>query len=161
GTSLASESVVDGGHSASYRSPPRGQKSQHSEHPVHILTSSGRPLSLLTPIEFDGHTATQVPHWMQRSAKITPASSSQNQVLPGGSVTPFISSRMRKPFIGFPPGRDPSRALPAWPPAPRWGRGGPNCGRALRRDARTGSDGRSAVERRGRHRQVGRSRSSR
>ena len=37
---------------------------------------------------------------MQRSAKMTPASSSQNHVLPGGSSTPFISSRMRKPFIG-------------------------------------------------------------
>jgi hypothetical protein len=47
------------------------------------------------PMEFDGHTATQVPHWMQRSAWITPASSSQNHTLPGGSAMPFISSRMR------------------------------------------------------------------
>ena len=45
------------------------------------------------PMEFDGHTATQVPHWMQRSAWITPASSSQNQTLPGGSAMPFICSR--------------------------------------------------------------------
>jgi hypothetical protein len=47
------------------------------------------------PMEFDGHTATQVPHWMQRSASMTPASSSQNQTLSGGSVMPFISSRSR------------------------------------------------------------------
>ena len=42
-----------------------------------------------------GQTATHVPHWMQRSAWITPASSSQNQTLPGGSVIPFICSLMR------------------------------------------------------------------
>ena len=72
-----------------------GQKSQHSEHPVHIFTNSGRSVSSLTPMEFEGHTATQVPHWMQRSAWITPASSSQNQTLPGGSVIPFICSLMR------------------------------------------------------------------
>ena len=60
---------------------------------MHIFTSSGMPSSL-TPIEFEGHTATQVPHSMHRPASITPASSSKNQVLPGGSVIPFISSRI-------------------------------------------------------------------
>jgi hypothetical protein len=59
------------------------------------LTSAGSSVSSSMPMELDGHTATQVPHWMQRSASITPASSSQNQVLPGGSATPFISSRIR------------------------------------------------------------------
>ena len=47
------------------------------------------------PMELDGQAAMQVPHWMQRPASMTPAWSSQNQVLPGGSVIPFISSRMR------------------------------------------------------------------
>ena len=47
------------------------------------------------PIELDGQAAMQVPHWMHRPASITPASSSQNQVFPGGSVMPFISSRIR------------------------------------------------------------------
>ncbi len=47
------------------------------------------------PIELDGQAATQVPHWMQRSASMTPACSSQNHVLPGGSAIPFISSRIR------------------------------------------------------------------
>ncbi len=46
-------------------------------------------------MEFEGQTATQVPHWMQRSAWITPASSSQNHTLPGGSAIPFICSRIR------------------------------------------------------------------
>ena len=45
--------------------------------------------------EMDGHAATHVPHWMQRSASMTPAASSQNQTLPGGSSIPFISSRSR------------------------------------------------------------------
>ena len=62
---------------------------------MHILTSSGRLVSSSIPMEFDGHTATHVPHSMQRSAWITPASSSQNHTLPGGSGMPFISSRMR------------------------------------------------------------------
>ena len=62
---------------------------------MHILTSSGRLVSSSIPMEFEGQTATQVPHWMQRSAWMTPASSSQNQTLPGGSVIPFICSRMR------------------------------------------------------------------
>ena len=61
---------------------------------MHIFTSSGMPSSL-TPIEFEGHTATHVPHSMHRPASITPASSSKNQVLPGGSAMPFISSRIR------------------------------------------------------------------
>ncbi len=51
-------------------------------------------MSSWTPIELDGQTATQVPHWMQRSASITADSSSQNHVFPGASATPFISSRM-------------------------------------------------------------------
>ncbi len=55
---------------------------------MHILTSSGSSVSSSTPIELDGQTATQVPHWMQRSASMTPACSSQNQVLPGGSADP-------------------------------------------------------------------------
>ena len=62
---------------------------------MHILTSSGRFVSSSMPMEFEGQTATQVPHWMQRSAWITPASSSQNHTLPGGSVIPFICSRRR------------------------------------------------------------------
>ncbi len=62
---------------------------------MHILTNSGRSVSSFTPMEFEGQTATHVPHWMQRSAWITPASSSQNQTLPGGSVIPFICSLMR------------------------------------------------------------------
>ena len=62
---------------------------------MHILTSSGRLVSSSMPMELDGQTATQVPHWMQRSASITPASSSQNHTLPGGSAIPFICSRMR------------------------------------------------------------------
>jgi hypothetical protein len=55
-------------------------------------------------MELDGQAATQVPHWMQRSASITPAWSSQNQVLPGGSAIPFISSRMRYAFTATPAG---------------------------------------------------------
>ena len=47
------------------------------------------------PIELDGQAATHVPHWMQRPASMTPACSSKNQVLPGGSSMPFISSRIR------------------------------------------------------------------
>ncbi len=66
---------------------------------MHILTSSGNWVSSSIPIELDGQTATQVPHWMQRSASMTPASSSQNQVLPGGSSMPFIRSRSQVPFI--------------------------------------------------------------
>ncbi len=62
---------------------------------MHIFTSSGRLVSSSMPIELDGQTATHVPHWMQRSAWITPASSSQNHTLPGGSLMPFISSRRR------------------------------------------------------------------
>ena len=62
---------------------------------MHILTSSGRSVSSWMPIELDGQTATQVPHWMQRSASMTAASSSQNQTLPDGSGMPFISSRRR------------------------------------------------------------------
>ena len=62
---------------------------------MHILTSSGRSVSASIPMELDGQTATQVPHWMQRSASITPASSSQNQTFPGGSAMPFICSRRR------------------------------------------------------------------
>ncbi len=62
---------------------------------MHILTSSGSPLSSFTPIELEGQAATQVPHWMQRSASMTAAASSQNQTLPGGSSMPFISSRSR------------------------------------------------------------------
>ena len=60
---------------------------------MHILTNSGRLVSGSTPMELDGQTATHVPHSMQRSAWITPASSSQNHTLPGGSAMPFISSR--------------------------------------------------------------------
>ena len=48
---------------------------------MHILTNSGRFVSSSMPMEFEGQTATQVPHWMQRSAWITPASSSQNHTL--------------------------------------------------------------------------------
>ena len=62
---------------------------------MHILTSSGRSVSSSMPIELDGQAATQVPHWMHRSASMTPACSSQNHVLPGGSAIPFISSRIR------------------------------------------------------------------
>lgn len=61
---------------------------------MHILTNSGSWVSSWTPIELEGHTATHVPHWMQRSASMTAASSSQNHVFPGASATPFISSRM-------------------------------------------------------------------
>ncbi len=62
---------------------------------MHILTSSGRSVSSSMPMEFDGHTAMQVPHWMHRLASITPASSSQNHTLPGGSGIPFICSLRR------------------------------------------------------------------
>ena len=79
---------------ASARSPARGQKSQHSEHPVHIFTSSGRLVATLTASEFEGQTATHVPHCTHRSVLRTAASSSQNHVLPLGSSTPFIESRI-------------------------------------------------------------------
>ena len=62
---------------------------------MHILTSSGRSVSSSTAREFEGQAATQVPHWMHRPASMTAEDSSQNQVLPGGSSIPFISSRMR------------------------------------------------------------------
>ena len=62
---------------------------------MHIFTSSGRSVSSWTPMEFEGQTATQVPQRMQRSASITPASSSQNHTFPGGSAMPFICSRRR------------------------------------------------------------------
>ena len=62
---------------------------------MHILTSSGRSVSSSIPIELDGQAATQVPHWMHRPASMTPACSSKNHVLPGGSSIPLISWRMR------------------------------------------------------------------
>jgi hypothetical protein len=65
---------------------------------VHIFTNSGRS-SRPIPIESEGQTAMHAPHWMHRPASITPASSSQNQVLPGASSAPFISSRMLNPAI--------------------------------------------------------------
>ncbi len=49
-------------------------------------------------MEFDGHTATQVPHSMQRFASMTPAANSQNQVFRGASTISFISSRSGWPF---------------------------------------------------------------
>ena len=60
---------------------------------MHILTNSGRSVSSPIPMEFEGQTATQVPQRMHRSASMTPASSSQNHTLPGGSGMPFICSR--------------------------------------------------------------------
>src|ERR687889_2645163 len=80
----------------SYCRPPRGQKSQHSEQPVHILTSWGRSSSPI-PIESVGQAATHTPHCTQRSASITAFSKSQNQTLPGASSMSFIISLMSKP----------------------------------------------------------------
>src|SRR5215203_4478690 len=76
---------------ASYCSPPRGQKSQHREQPVHILTSLGRSSSPIL-MESVGQAATHTPHCTQRSASMTPCSRSQNQTLPGASSISFISS---------------------------------------------------------------------
>ena len=69
-------------HVASYWRPPRGQKSQHSEQPVHILTSVGKSSSPI-PIESVGQAATHTPHCTQRSASMTACSRSQNQTFPG------------------------------------------------------------------------------
>src|SRR5918912_2523370 len=80
----------------SYCRPPRGQKSQHSEQPVHILTSLGRSSSPM-PMESVGQTATHTPHCTHLSASMTACSRSQNQTLPGASSMSFISSRMSKP----------------------------------------------------------------
>src|SRR5918998_2581857 len=80
----------------SYCRPPRGQKSQHSEQPVHILTSWGRASSPI-PIESVGQAATHTPHCTQRSASITAFSKSQNQTLPGASSVSFMSSLISKP----------------------------------------------------------------
>src|ERR687893_1268124 len=82
----------------SYCRPPRGQKSQHKEHPVHILTSVGRSSSPM-PMESVGHAATHTPHCTQRSASMTALSRSQNQTFPGASSMSFISSLMSKPDI--------------------------------------------------------------
>src|SRR5215210_3741818 len=82
----------------SYCRPPRGQKSQHKEQPVHILTSSGRSSSPM-PMESVGQAATHTPHCTQRSASITAFSRSQNQTLPGASSMSFIISLMSKPAI--------------------------------------------------------------
>src|SRR3954447_8594854 len=75
--------------SASYRNPPRGQKSQQSEQPVHIFTSVGMS-SAPIPSESEGQAAMQAPHSMQRPASMTARSSSQNQTLPGASSMSFI-----------------------------------------------------------------------
>src|SRR4051794_18570061 len=93
-------------HVTSCRKPPLGQKSQHREQPVHILTSLGRSSSPI-PMESVGHAATQTPHCTQRSASMTAFSSSQNQTFPGASSMSFISSRMSKPDTALlPPDRD-------------------------------------------------------
>jgi hypothetical protein len=85
-------------HVASYCKPPRGQKSQHSEQPVHILTSSGRSSEPI-PMESVGHAATHTPHCTQRSASMTACSRSQNQTFPGASSISFIMSLMSKPAM--------------------------------------------------------------
>src|SRR5215210_341479 len=94
----------------SYWRPPRGQKSQHSEQPVHIFTSVGRSSSPI-PIESVGHAATHTPHCTQRSASMTAFSRSQNQTFPGASSMSFIISRMSKPATLLPPDRH-RRATP-------------------------------------------------
>src|ERR671922_1718110 len=81
---------------ASCLNPPLGQKSQHSEQPVHILTSLGRSSSPM-PIESVGHAATHTPHCTHLSASMTAFSRSQNQTFPGASSISFINSRMSKP----------------------------------------------------------------
>src|SRR3712207_3049540 len=83
-------------HVASCRKPPRGQKSQHSEQPVHILTSLGRSSSP-TPIESVGQAATHTPHCTHLSASMTDFSRSQNQTFPGASSMSFINSRISNP----------------------------------------------------------------
>src|SRR5215217_2631958 len=106
----------------SYCSPPRGQKSQQSEQPVHILTSCGRSSSPM-PIESVGQAATHTPQCTQRSASITAFSRSQNQTLPGASSTSFIISLMSKPATIDQPCSRPACAAPravrrsacAWP----------------------------------------------
>src|SRR5918994_6086075 len=80
----------------SYCSPPRGQKSQQSEQPVHILTSFGRSSSPI-PMESDGQAATHTPHCTHRSASMTAFSRSQNQTFPGASSMSFIISLISKP----------------------------------------------------------------
>src|SRR5215210_4715036 len=97
-------------HVASYCKPPRGQKSQHSEQPVHILTRVGRSSSPI-PIESVGQAATHTPHCTQRSASMTAFSRSQNQTFPGASSMSFIISRMSKPATLLPPDRH-RRAAP-------------------------------------------------
>src|SRR5918998_991642 len=82
----------------SYWSPPRGQKSQQSEHPVHILTSVGRSSSP-SPMESVGQAATHTPHRTHLSASMTAFSRSQNQTFPGASSMSFINSRMSKPAM--------------------------------------------------------------
>ena len=89
----------------SYCNPPRGQKSQHNEQPVHILTSSGRSSSPM-PMESVGQAATHTPHCTQRSASITAFSRSQNQTFPGASSMSFIMSLMSKPAITRTPRSD-------------------------------------------------------
>src|SRR5829696_824120 len=86
---------------ASCRKPPLGQKSQHSEQPVHILTSLGRSSSP-TPMESVGQAATHTPHCTHLSASMTAFSRSQNQTLPGASSMSFISSLMSKPATANP-----------------------------------------------------------
>src|SRR3712207_9031682 len=70
---------------ASYCRPPRGQKSQQSEQPVHILTSSGRSSSPM-PMESVGQAATQTPHCTQRSASMTACSRRSEERRVGKSV---------------------------------------------------------------------------
>src|SRR5919206_2198736 len=89
-------------HVLSYWRPPRGQKSQHSEQPVHILTSFGRSSSPI-PMESVGHAATHTPHWTHLSASMTDFSRSQNQTFPGASSMSFIKSRMSKPATSHAP----------------------------------------------------------
>src|ERR671933_1840725 len=83
-------------HVDSYCNPPLGQKSQHSEQPVHILTSFGRSSSPI-PMESVGQAATHTPHWTHLSASMTAFSRSQNQTFPGASSISFMKSRMSKP----------------------------------------------------------------
>src|SRR5579884_2108276 len=64
------------------------------------------------PIESLGQAATHVPHWMHRPASMTPAANSQNQVLPGASVIPFIRRRMSNVALTRPPPRSAHRARP-------------------------------------------------
>src|SRR4029450_8536649 len=62
--------------------------------------------------------AMQAPHWTQRSASMTAASSYQNQSLPGASSMSLISSRILSPAMSGPSSEGRSQLVVGEAPGP-------------------------------------------